>query len=145
MGTIPRGSLATVHRDSRNRSQIMANTIGVHFTMDVIFYKGVVKTSKDTEVRGAWARTAFGIIGLLERHSESLSRIKAETIVREEFVTSCDLEGCGPTETEFLIGRILRGKYLERPGVKDRGDAVLFLLLNEAIHRLAEIETDEKD
>jgi hypothetical protein len=31
------------------------------------------------------------------------------------------------------------------PGVKGKGEAVLFVLLNEAIHELTEIAEDEKE
>ena len=62
-----------------------------------------------------------------------------------EPVTTLDLPGLDREGVEVITGNILKGGYLDMPGVKGKGEAVLFILVNEAIHELAEIAKDENE
>lgn len=60
-----------------------------------------------------------------------------------ERITELELPDIDQEAVETIIVNVLKGGYLEKPGVTDRGEAVLFILVNEAIQRLSEIEKDE--
>ena len=59
----------------------------------------------------------------------------------DHIITSLDLTGLDEDSTRTIVRNILQGDYLEKPGVRGKGDAVLFMLVNEAIHVL-ESETE---
>jgi hypothetical protein len=64
-------------------------------------------------------------------------------IVREELITTCELPGLDREGMETIVSNILERGYLERQGVHSKGEAVLFLLINEAIHAMEEIAHKE--
>ncbi len=49
-------------------------------------------------------------------------------------MTTLDLPGLDREGVEVITGNILKGGYLDMPGVKGKGEAVLFMLVNEALH-----------
>jgi hypothetical protein len=110
--------------------------------MRVTFYKGVVRTESGEERAAAWATTPFGSMGLLAG-TDLLAFEGFENIARAESVAGFDLPGVDREGVETIVRSILMGGYLDKPGVKGKDEAVLFMLANEAIHKLEEIARDE--
>lgn len=113
--------------------------------MVVTFYKGTVRTETGAEVAVSWAETDFGVTALVSGSDELVHDPKLEQISDVELVTTLDLPGLDREGVEVIAGNILKGGYLDMPGVKGKGEAVLFILVNEALHRLAEIAKDENE
>jgi hypothetical protein len=113
--------------------------------MMVTFYKGTLRTETGAEVAVSWAETDFGVTALISGSDELVHDLKSEQIADVEPVTTLDLPGLDREAVEVIIGNILKGGYLDMPGVKGKGEAVLFILVNEALHRLAEIAKDENE
>jgi hypothetical protein len=113
--------------------------------MVVTFYKGVLRTETGTEVAVSWAETDFGVTALDSGSDELVHELKLEQIADVAPVTTLDLPGLDRDGVEVIVDNILKGGYLDMPGVKGKGEAVLFILVNEAIHELAEIAEDEKE
>ncbi len=103
--------------------------------MRIHFYRGLIQRERH-EFSAFWAEYDAGATYLLQ--DEKLIRgADIFRAVSKELITSFELPGLGLEDIEFLIERILEGGYLEKPGVTGKGDAVLFLLVNEALHELA--------
>jgi len=111
----------------------------------VTFYKGALRTETGAEVAVSWAETDFGVTALVTGSDELVHELKLEQIIEVEPVTKLDLPGLDWQEVEVITGNILKGGYLDMPGVKGKGEAVLFILVNEALHRLSEIAEDENE
>jgi hypothetical protein len=107
------------------------------------FFKGTVRTASGECSPAAWARTPFGLVIAPEEEAGPLCRLDESDIMAEEPVTVLELPGVDQETAEIVVANILAGKYLEKPGVKDKGDAVLFVLVNEALRRLDEIAREE--
>jgi hypothetical protein len=113
--------------------------------MMVTFYKGTLRTETGAEVAVSWAETDFGVTALVTGSDELIHKLKLEQISDVELVTTLDLRGLEREGVEVITGNILKGGYLDMPGVKGKGEAVLFILVNEALHRLSEIAKDERE
>jgi hypothetical protein len=113
--------------------------------MMVTFYKGALRTETEAEVAVSWAESDFGVTALVTGSDELVHELKLEEIADVEPVTTLDLTGLDREGVEVIVGNILKGGYLDMPGVKGKGEAVLFILVNEALHQLAEIAEDENE
>jgi hypothetical protein len=113
--------------------------------MIVNFYKGALRTETGAEVTVSWAETDFGVTALVAGSDELVHELDVERLAASELITRIDLPGLDREGIETVTGNILKGGYLDMPGVKGKGEAVLFVLLNEAIHELAEIARDENE
>jgi len=113
--------------------------------MIVTFYKGSLRTETGNEVAISWAETDFCVTALVSGSDELVHELKLGQIANIEVVTTLDLPGLDREGVEVIAGNILKGGYLDMPGVKEKGDAVLFVLLNEAIQELGEIAKDENE
>lgn len=116
--------------------------------MKVDFFKGVVERKPGDHVTGEWAHTHFGIMAALRdggERTEDLEVIEPEQIVASEKITSVDLPGLDDESVTVIVRSVLAGDYLDKPGVKDKGDAVLFVLVNEAIHEMSALEEREEE
>ena len=112
--------------------------------MKVDFFTGVLRTETGDEVIAYWARTDSGDTAILDS-TEQTFRIKDRTaILKEEIITSIDLFDLGPDLAQTIIETILTRGYLKKPGIKGKGEAVLFVLVNEAIHELEEVARSEE-
>ncbi len=111
--------------------------------MKVDFYKGEIDRDKSDRVRGYWAKTPYSIVALLADETEVLVDLDRGKIVSRDLITTVHLPGLDRAGMETLVANILKGGYLTRPGVKDKEEAVLFMLANEAIHELESIDADE--
>ncbi len=113
--------------------------------MMVNFYKGTVTTKTGIEVSVSWAETDSGVSALVSGSDELVHELDEKQVTVVEPMASLDLPGLDSEGIAVIVGNILRGGYLDMPGVKGKGEAVLFMLVNEAIHRLAEIAKDENE
>ena len=111
--------------------------------MRVDFYKGEIVRDKTGPKIAYWAKTPHNVVAQIGDETELLEDLNQAKIVSEELITSLNLPGLDRAGIETIVTSILRGGYLTKPGVKDKGEAVLFILANEAIHELESIEADE--
>ncbi len=110
--------------------------------MKVVFFKGTVRTHVNKSCSAVWATTPFGY--MVWTSEDEHAHLKGTMdVLDQEIVVELDLSGVDRAGMETLVSNILEGGYLERSGVKGKGDAVLFLLVNEAIHSLTEIARKE--
>jgi hypothetical protein len=110
----------------------------------VDFFTGVLRTETGDEVIAYWARTDSGDTAIPDFAQETF-RIKDRTVIlKEEPVTSIDLVDLDQDLAQTIINTILTRGYLKKPGIKDKGEAVLFVLVNEALHELEEIARSDE-
>jgi hypothetical protein len=110
----------------------------------VDFFTGVLRTESGDEVVAYWAQTDSGDTAIPDSGEETF-RIKDRTaILKEEPITSIDLVDLDQDLAQTIIDTILTRGYLKKPGVKHKGEAVLFVLVNEALHELEEIARSEE-
>lgn len=112
--------------------------------MIVRFCKGLLEREPGQEVTAAWAVTPFGIIAVTAGANPELLAVRPEQVIATEPVTSLDLPGLDQEGMEAIVMNILRGRYLEKPGIEDKGEAILFVLVNEAIHELERLRENEE-
>ena len=113
--------------------------------MTIRFYKGVRRTETGEEVSVSWAEMDFGVTALVAGADEPVHELNMDRVTAAELVTTLDLPGLDREGIEVIVNNILKGGYLDMPGVKGKGEAVLFMLVNEAIHRMPEIAKDEDE
>lgn len=89
-----------------------------------------------------WADTPFGTIRYLPG-DDHVEKVEHLDVVNAEPVTTCHLPGLDEAGVETLVSNILVRGYLEKSGVHGKEDAVLYLLVNEALHTLEEIARKE--
>jgi hypothetical protein len=111
--------------------------------MRISFFSGLLQKEQE-EFSAFWAESDSGATYLLQG-KELIQGVGICRIVTSQLITSLELPGLGREDVEFLIQRILGGGYLEKPGVAGKGDAVLFMLVNEALHELARVEDEETE
>jgi hypothetical protein len=111
--------------------------------MQVDFFRGVLHTgygNEELEQVVYWAHTPFGVDASVKGSHEILERFDPDEAVDSELMTTLDLPGLDKEAVQFIVTTILTGGYLDRPGVKHKGDAVLYVVVNEAIQVLTEDE-----
>ncbi len=57
-----------------------------------------------------------------------------------ELITEFELPGLNEEQVEFITRKILKGGFLNEPGVRGKGDSVLYLLVNETLHELEKLQ-----
>ncbi len=112
--------------------------------MRVEFFTGVIKTDSGEESRAVWARMEYGCTILMAGSRKLVHTAEVNGIVAEDKVTRLDLPGIGRDMVETIVAGVLKGGILEKPGIKGKDDAVLFVLLNEALQQLEEASRDEE-
>jgi len=110
--------------------------------MIVSFFTGTLASPSGEPRDAVWARTPFGVT-VWRPGDEQAALAERIDIVHEELITTCELPGLDREGMETIVSNILTRGYLEKPGVYGKGEAVLFLLVNEAIHILEEIARKE--
>ncbi len=108
--------------------------------MKVQFYKGVIKEESGEEVVVHWAVTRFGVSALRHGADDLRNDLPLHEVTRTEPIAEVELTGLDKEGADVLVENILRGGFLDRPGVKDSGEAVLFILVNEVINSLAGLD-----
>ena len=112
--------------------------------MRIEFFRGRRPSEGGRPARLWWA-VAGEEYWVTEEGSDEVTRgIEVPSASSVERITELELPAIDEEAVETIIVSILRGRYLEKPGVKGSGEAVLFILVNEAIQTLAEIEKGEK-
>lgn len=64
------------------------------------------------------------------------------SVLASELIVVLDLSGLDKDSAELIMDTILKDGFLDKRGVKGSGDAVLFMVVNEALQRLAEIRNE---
>jgi hypothetical protein len=113
--------------------------------MVVGFYKGALRTETGADVAVSWAETGFGMTARVAGADELLHEFNADQLIAAEPIATLELPGLDRDGIEIIVRAVLEGRYLDMPGVKGKGDALLFILVNEALHRLAEIAKDDDE
>jgi hypothetical protein len=114
----------------------------------VRFYKGVVIADETTGACSSWAETPFGLLGFLEGSQGELHTIAPDRIENSQQITTVELTGLDREGVELIVLNILQRGLLDKPGIASKGDAVLYVLLNEVLHELqaiARLESKEED
>lgn len=105
--------------------------------MKVVFFKGNIRGHKGKKVPAQWAQTPFGMMGVAGGDEPALRTLESISLEPLEEIAVVDLTGLDREGVEVIVLNILSGNYLDKPGVKGGGDAVLFILVNEALHVLS--------
>ena len=113
--------------------------------MKVHFYRGASGDCGKTEAELVWADTPFGPMVLKEPGSIAVETLPELKPVPGNPIAAVDLEGLDRDGVELIVGNILARGYLDKPGVQSRDDAVLYVLVNEAIHKLEQIAAKEAE
>ena len=111
----------------------------------VRFHRGMLITHSGLPVQGHWAETGFGTVVLRDGESPTLKEISRESLHCGELLCTVDLEGLDRHNTEFIVSRVLAGRLLERPGIGEQEDSLLFVLVNEALHVLQRVAAADPD
>ena len=112
--------------------------------MRVDFFRGILRTDTGASVAAYWARADSGVTAILDAAEETFRIEDKDVILEEELITSIDLVDPDPDLAQTIIDAILTGGHLKKPGIKGKGEAVLFVLVNEALHELEEIARSEE-
>jgi hypothetical protein len=107
--------------------------------MKVDFLRGFLKSKTLGKVPKTWACTPHGILAPDEGPPYELLILNESDVIVDHTITTVDLTGLDEDLANEVIRNILQGGYLDKPGVKDKGDAVLFMLVNEAIQVLESV------
>jgi hypothetical protein len=111
----------------------------------VRFFKGSLKRKKDPLRQCYWAVTDFGVLLLRDAECYTVKGLEPESVPCGELLASVYLEDLDRENIEFIVANLLAGNYLDRPGIGERDDSLLFVLVNEALHRLRQVEAAEDD
>jgi hypothetical protein len=111
--------------------------------MEVQFCKGSIQKADGSRRDCEWAVTRFGLFALSDRRTHELEVIPPGSIADSETIASVDLEGLDEAALRFVVRSILKRGHLSKPGVRGKGDAVLFVLVNEALHDLESLKQKE--
>ncbi len=114
----------------------------------VRFCKDVVTADETTGVCSSWAETPFGLLAFPEGSKEELQTIAPDRIENSQEITTVELTGLHREGVELIVSNILRRGLLDKPGIASKGDAVLYVLVNEVLHELqaiARLESKEDD
>lgn len=115
----------------------------INARMEVHFCRGSIQKPDGSRHECEWAVTRLGILALSDRGAHELEVIPPESVVDSETIVTVDLEGLDEAALRFVVRRILKKGHLSKPGVKGKGDAVLFVLVNEALHDLESLKQEE--
>jgi len=113
-------------------------------SMNVEFFSAILKGDSATDAKVWCAATPFGIRAFRHDRDEICSDLTMEDLSSPESIATVELTGLDQSLLEAIVDLILKSGLLGKPGVKDKGDAVLFMLTNEAIHALVQIMREEE-
>lgn len=112
--------------------------------MKVEFYKGVIRKKTGQELGISWAKTPLGVLAFVRPEEDFAHCFDPKEVGRSDLIVTLDLPDLDEESVRIICSNVLEGGYLERPGLRNKGDALLFVLVNEALHRLAEIAAEEE-
>jgi len=107
--------------------------------MRVDFCRGFTNSKTRGRIPTTWAHTPHGILALTEEPPYELLILNESDVIVDHTITTVDLTGLDEDLTKAIVRNILQGGYLDKPGVKEKGDAVLFMLVNEAMQVLESV------
>jgi hypothetical protein len=107
--------------------------------MPTQFFRGALRLPSGPVAQASWAVTQFGIFACFQGDNPQVEIVTDVQVERSDLVTEVDLGDLDRASIEALVTEILTGGYLDKPGVKGKGDAVLFVLVNEALRELEKI------
>jgi hypothetical protein len=113
------------------------------FQMKIGFFRGRVAVEGADEPWLWWSQTGNEFWVFDEDSDEVIRGFNPPATIYVERITEFELPEIDEEAIETIIINILKGGYLEKPGIKDSGEAVLFILVNEALQMLSEAENDE--
>lgn len=105
--------------------------------MKVTFYKGILQGAAGEPSQTCWAETPHGIMVCADEEEIRVTVIQPPGVLSSDPVTTVDMTGVDRDGLEVLVANILCRGYLDKPGVRNGGDAVLYILVNEALHQMA--------
>jgi len=115
--------------------------------MKLVFCKGKLRNAQGEDVVASWADTPSGILTLPTDAGGGLIRVDAVSIVESDQVATLDLSGLDNDAMEAVVENVLKRGYLDKPGIRGKDEAILFVLVNEVLTELEglrqEIEGDE--
>ncbi len=112
--------------------------------MKVDFFTGTLRTETGNEAVAYWAHTDSGDTAILDPPEEPFSIKDQSAILKKGLITSIDLLDLEQDLAQTIIDTILTRGYLKKPGIKDKGEAVLFVLVNEALQEMEEVARSEE-
>jgi hypothetical protein len=112
--------------------------------MNVEFFTAILKEGAAPDDRIWCATTPFGLRALRQDRDDIILDLTARDFSDAESIVTVNLTGLEQDLFEAIVDLILKSGLLGKPGVKGKGDAVLFMLTNEALHALARIEREEE-
>lgn len=77
---------------------------------------------------------------LLMKEGRITKELKSVPPFPGELITEFELPGLNAEHVEFITRKILKGGFLKEPGVRGKGDSVLYLLVNETLHELERLQ-----
>ena len=108
--------------------------------MQTQFFKGMLKSPSERVVHASWAVTPYGMLVCFQSETPTVERLIDIQVEQSELITEIDFEDLDRDNVEVLVSGILKGGYLDKPGVRGKGDAALFILVNEKLRELEKID-----
>jgi hypothetical protein len=109
----------------------------------ITFCKGSLRIRGRGDRTGTWAETPFGVLWLDDDPAAEVECVSPERTLGRAEVTRVDLCTDDRETAETLAREILRRRLLLKPGIAGKGEAVLYVLVNEAIHEMERIAAKE--
>jgi hypothetical protein len=109
------------------------------------FFKGVLEPEPGLKIDASWARTPFGIMTVAGSPDAELRVFDDVLMIESYCVTSLDLPGLDREHLETIVENILKRRYLDKPGIRDKGEAVLYVLVNEALTEMAGFKDEDNE
>jgi hypothetical protein len=107
-------------------------------SMFVRFYRARTR-EEGIEIDLFWADFGTQCI-LLMKERKITKELRDVAPLPSELVTEFELPGLDEGQVEFIARKILKGGFLEEPGVRGKGDSVLYMLVNETLHELEQLQ-----
>jgi hypothetical protein len=112
--------------------------------MNVEFFTAILKEGAAPDDRIWCATTPFGLRAFRQDRDEIVLDLTIHDLSHAESIITLDLTALERDLFEAIVDLILKSGLLGKPGVKGKGDAILFMLTNEALHALAQITREDK-
>jgi len=112
--------------------------------MTVDFFRAILKENSASDSQVWCAITPFGIRAFRQDRDDIVLDLTMNDLAGAESIAAVDLSGLDRDLFEAIVDLILKSGLLGKPGVRHKGDAVLFMLTNEALHALNQVMREEE-
>jgi len=112
--------------------------------MNADFFRAVLKENSASGAQVWYAITPFGIRAAKQDRDDIVLDLTMNDLAGVESIATVDLSGLDRDLFEAIVDLILKSGLLGKPGVRRKGDAVLFMLTNEAVHALTQVMREEE-